>query len=392
MKQSKTIIKLALPILFTVVLLTGCWSSKDIEKLDMIIGIGVDVVQDDLQQHAGTDEQLLTVTYQLAKINHKQSINESSDSAKPYRNVEETGSSFLETARDVILKRKNILNGQHQRIILISSEVLRDRNVREILDFFFRDPEARLSCLVMVTDGLAKELLDYMETDDIPSLHIFDISEHTEKSNKLIERMTLAKTNAKLVSQTSFLLQNVILSNQEIKMTGAAVIKGSTLSLVGFLDEEDLVGVTWLTASTDGGIVKIFEEETEEVIIYELEDIKSKVIPILENGQLSFDVKVKLDGIITEILAETDDITKEENIKKLKKLIQEKVKEEIKNSLVKIQQELQVDVIGFHDYVRIKYPKYWADHKNDWDNIFSQTSINYKVDINIADYGVNINN
>ncbi|MGM0837687.1 MAG: Ger(x)C family spore germination C-terminal domain-containing protein [Bacillota bacterium] len=49
-----------------------------------------------------------------------------------------------------------------------------------------------------------------------------------------------------------------------------------------------------------------------------------------------------------------------------------------------------MDVIGFHDYVRIEYPKFWSKHKIYWDNLFSQTTIDYKVDVNISDYGMNI--
>jgi spore germination protein len=60
--------------------------------------------------------------------------------------------------------------------------------------------------------------------------------------------------------------------------------------------------------------------------------------------------------------------------------------------LDRIQKDLQVDVIGFHDYVRIKYPKFWKEHQNDWDSIFSQAPIDYEVQVTIADFGLGIQN
>jgi spore germination protein len=369
--------------------LTGCWSSKDIEKLDLLIGVGVDAAQEGSITSGNHNDSSLTVTYQMAKINGMQSQQSNKETARPYLNVEETGSSILETARDILLERKNTMNGQHQRLVIIGSEVAKNRNIREILDFFIREQEARMSVLVMVTEGSAKELLEYMETDDIPSMHIYEITENIEKSNKLIEPTSLAKVNALLEAKSSFLLQNVVKMNNEIKLSGAAVIKGSTLTQIGFLGEEDLVGLNWLTAASDGGIVKVSEENSDKPVIYELESINSKVTPKIKSGHLSFQVKVELNGLIIEVAKETDDLAKQENRTKLEKLIQEKVKREIQHSLEKIQQELQVDVIGFHDYVRIEYPKFWSKNKNDWDNLFSQSTIDYEVEVNISDYGMN---
>ena len=374
-------------LLLTVLLLTGCWSSKDIEKLDLLLGMGIDEGQRNSNEFS--DEELIEVTYQLANVSGNQSSNTYSGNAKPFVNVNETGESILETAREVLLKRKNTLNGQHQRLVVLSSKIAQKRNIRELLDFFIRDPEARMSCLIMVTGGLSRDIMD-TETDEIPSVHIKEVSDHIEKSNKLIEPMTLSKINATMEAKSSFLLQNIEKRNNEIILTGAAVINGDTLTQVGFLNEEELVGINWLTALTDGGIVKIKEEGSNKTITYELETVDSKVKPLLKNGQISFQVDTKVNGHITELLAETDELTKKENIKDLERQIEEKIKEQIKNSLEKIQQDLKVDVLEFHDYVRIQHPDYWKSHKDDWENTFSQAKIDYQVDVQISSLNMNI--
>ncbi|WRP07302.1 Ger(x)C family spore germination protein [Rossellomorea aquimaris] len=374
--------------LLTVLMLTGCWSSKDIEKLDLLLGVGIDEGQSN--SHEYSKEDLMNVTFQLVNVSGNQSSKTYSGNAKPFVNVNETGESLLEAAREVLLKRKNTLNGQHQRLVVLSSKVAQKRNMRELLDFFIRDPEARMSCLIMVTGGLSRDIMD-TETDEIPSVHIKEVSDHIEKSNKLIEPMTLSKINATMEAKSSFLLQNIEKRNNEIILTGAAVIKGDTITQVGFLNEEELVGINWLTALTDGGIVKIKEEGSNKTITYELETVDSKVKPLLKNGQISFQVDTKVSGHITELLAETDELTKEENIKDLERQIEEKIKEQIKNSLEKIQQDLKVDVLEFHDYVRIQHPDYWKSHKDDWDNTFSQANIDYQVDVQISSLNMNIN-
>jgi spore germination protein len=281
------------------------------------------------------------------------------------------------------------LNGQHQRLVVLSSKVAQKRNIRELLDFFIRDPEARMSCLIMVTDGLSRDIMN-TETNEIPSVHIKEISDHLNKSNKLIEPMTFSKINATMEAKSSFLLQNIEKKNNEIILTGAAVIKGDTLTQVGFLSEEELVGMNWLTALTDGGIVKIKEEGSNKPVTYELETVNSKVKPLLKNGRISFQVDTKVSGHISELIAETDELTKKENIKDLERQIEDKINEQIKKSLEKIQQDLKVDVLEFHDYVRIQHPDYWESHKDDWDNTFSQAKIDYQVDVQISSLNMNI--
>lgn len=373
--------------LLTVLMLAGCWSSKDIEKLDLLLGVGIDEGESNSNEYS--EEDLINVTFQLVNVSGNQSSKTYSGDAKPFVNVNETGESLLETAREVLLKRKNTLNGQHQRLVVLSSKVTQKRNIRELLDFFIRDPEARMSCLIMVTNGISKDIMS-TETNEIPSVHIKEISDHIEKSNKLIEPMTLSKINATMEAKSSFLLQNIEKRNNEIVLTGAAVIKGDTLTQIGFLNEKELVGMNWLTALTDGGIVKVREEGSNKPITYELETVKSKVKPILENGRMSFQVETKVSGDISELITETDELTKKENIKDLERKIQEKIKEQIKNSLEKIQQDLKVDVIGFREYVRIHHPDYWKSHKDDWDNTFSQANIDYQVDVQISTLNMNI--
>lgn len=57
------------------------------------------------------------------------------------------------------------------------------------------------------------------------------------------------------------------------------------------------------------------------------------------------------------------------------------------NVLEKMQKEYQVDVAGFGNRLRIENPKVWKKVKKDWDQRFSETTINYDVNLTINDYG-----
>jgi spore germination protein len=122
LKNLFILLKRSFQLVILIPLLTGCWSSRDIEKLDLLIGVGVDTAQEETSSYYETDS-LLTVTYQMAKVKSNQSQDSIKQEEKPYTNVEQTGASILETARDIIQSRKNTMNGQHQRLIIISREL-----------------------------------------------------------------------------------------------------------------------------------------------------------------------------------------------------------------------------------------------------------------------------
>lgn len=76
--------------------------------------------------------------------------------------------------------------------------------------------------------------------------------------------MTLAKLTGKMRSGTSYLLQNVIGTDGEVKYAGAAAINGKTNKLIGYLDEHDLEGIMWITGMGIGGTVKSYDPEEKK--------------------------------------------------------------------------------------------------------------------------------
>ena len=376
--------------ILSIVFLSGCWSSTDIEHLNMVIGVGIDAGQAERGQNTDQDENL-TVTYQVANIMDTQgSLENAEQSAKPYKNYEETGNSLLKTAYEINYKSQNPFFSQHQQLIIISSELSKQTSLKELVDYFIRAPGSRTSTMVMITDGVARDVLESDQPTDIPALLITGIAKSSKSAR--MEPVTLAKLLHKLNTNTSFLLQNVVKEEDEVKLTGAGVINGATQTLMGFLDEDDIQGITWLTAQTDEGIVDVYDEEEENSIVYEISSVTSDITLILKNNELTFNVEIESEGWVSEVFNETKKITKEEQLGKLEKLIKEQVETHIENSLKKLQEEFQADAIGFGEYVRINYPTYWNEHKDNWDEIFSQTAIEYDVTITVTDYGLEFNN
>jgi len=392
MKRTHRYLDLSLVIMVSL-LLSGCWSSKEIEDLGLIVGTSLDLetgaISSEEQREARyANRELLTVTNQL--VTSETTVTGTKDGTphqKAYKNVSETGDAVLPTLRNMLLKSDKHSFAEHSKVTIIGEDLASAINLQQLLDFFLRELEIRPSGLLLIAQGRASQTLETNEPTKIPAFQLVEMMSGHERTTKILPPMTIAKLEGKLYSDSSFLLQNVIAEDGEVKFVGAAVIDGKTKKLRGFLNESDLEGITWITGEGKGGLVKAFDEKSGSPIVYEILSMNSKIIPNVEEDRISFTIKIKSEGRIAEHWVLSDKTFNNEFLKKAEKIIEKEIERLVMKTLEKIQQEYQTDVAGFGNRMRIDYPKVWKNAKKDWDQIFSEVPITCEVNISIKDYG-----
>lgn len=272
-------------------------------------------------------------------------------------------------------------------MIVVSANLARTYSLKELLDIYIRDNEMRPNCLVLISKGRASETLKSRGKGEIPAFLLLGIADNQYRSSRILPPMPLAKLPGKIRSGASFLLPNVISVNGEVKFAGAAVIKGKTKKLRGFLNENELEGLTWLTGKGKSGLVKSFDKKTGKPIMYEVKSMKSKIQPHVKGDNISFDVDIQSEGRLSENWVTSGKAFENKFLKSVEKAAKQEVNRLVKHTLKKTQKEYQVDVAGFGNRLRIEYPKVWEKVKKDWDKTFSEIPIKYSVKLTIKDYG-----
>ncbi|MEW9103890.1 Ger(x)C family spore germination protein, partial [Paenibacillus sp.] len=221
---------------------------------------------------------------------------------------------------------------------------------------------------------------------EIPALRLLGISDNHYRTNRLLKPMSLTNLQDKLNSMTSFLLQNVVTANEELKLSGASVISGKTGKQLGYLNEEDMEAVNWVLGGAKGGIVKSKDNATGQISAYEITNVKSHITPHVENGRISYDVRVESDGRLGEQMSGGNDFDNK-FLKRLEADTEKRIKELVTKLLNKLQKEYRADVLRFGDKLRIAYPRLWEQEKENWDETFSTAVIRYDVKVTIREYG-----
>ncbi|MFE4123927.1 Ger(x)C family spore germination protein [Priestia sp. YIM B13486] len=375
--------------------LTGCWSSHEIEEQSFGVGVAYDKDKEsmvekefDEQAEGYPKKNLITSTYQLITPQVASSTTkQGGPQQKSYMNVSETGDSAFQIVRELSLRSDAPLTSPHMKVMVIGEALARSYSLEQLVDQNLRDNDFRPSCLVLISKGKASDTLESKTGGEIPALRLAGMIDNTYRTTRILPPMSLIKLESKIQSGSSFLLQNVLSANGEIKFEGAGIIKGKTNKMIGFLNEEELDGLTWITGKGKGGLVKSFDKKTGQLIVYEIESMKSHIKPHVKGNNISFDVHIKSEGRLSENWVVSGNPLKNQFLQKAQKTSEKEVKHLIRNVKKKMQKEYEVDVAGFGNQLRIKHPRVWIRVKDNWDQTISEVPINYDVKLTIKDYG-----
>jgi spore germination protein len=386
---------LVLLSVFLLLPLTGCWSSHEIEEQSLGVGVALDkakrsMIEKELEEQGEgyAKKNLITSTYQLITPQVASSTTkQGGPQQKSYVNVSETGDSPFQMVRELSLRSDTPLTAYHMKVMVISEALARSYSLEQLVDQNLRDNDFRPSCLVLISKGRASSTLESKTAGEVPAFHLYGMVDNTYRTTRILPPMYLIKLASKIQSGSSFLLQNVVSANGEIKFAGAAVIKGKTGKMIGFLNEEELEGVTWITGKGKGGLVKSFDKKTGQLIVYEIESMKSHIQPHVKGNNISFDVHIESEGRLSENGVVSGNPFENQFLKKAQKASEKEVEYLVKNVVEKMQKEYKVDVAGFGNRLRITHPRVWRRVKENWDQTFSEVPINYDVKLMIKDYG-----
>ncbi|MFC3801205.1 Ger(x)C family spore germination protein [Cohnella sp. GCM10012308] len=376
------------------VLLSGCWSSKEIETLAIYTGLALDVgmpapVEKEFEAKGAnyTERNKVMATVQIVPVKAMGSQDEKQKAAqRPYQNVSGSGDSILEIFRQFSIRLDRPIIGHHLKVIVISSELLRRQTMEQLMDFVLRDNDIRPSTMVFISQDKAVETLSSAQPNEVPSMHIKDMHHNQARTSKVLEPITLSKVDALTYAKRSFVLQNIVAGGGEIEFSGAGIVKGSTGHWIGNLSQDDTECLAWLNKSGASGVIKAYDDK-DEPLTYEIESVKSKINAIVDEKQIKFKVSLAFKGRISETWGNHNAPTSNAHAEKLASIVEERLSSMMQTLISKLQSDYKTDVAGFGRRLAIEHPSAWKKVKNEWDDIFSRSDVSIKYDVEVTNFG-----
>lgn len=376
-------------ICLSLLILSGCWDRVEIEDYSIIVGEAFDleVEKDQETEQDEKKKQQPTILLTIQSVVPKVAAGQGGGGEKPYHNVYVKGKTVTELFFESTLKSDKIPFGHHLKVVVIGEELVRTTNIQSLLNELFRHPQVRRTSVVFIAKGQASKIFETKKPTDIPALGLLGMMENHDLTTDILPEMTLGQVSYNLTTDSSFLLQSVVSDKEKIKMAGGAVIQGKTKKLIGFLNNQEVMGMNWITGDADaeGAVAKAYDLETNKVTTIAIRSMNSKIKPNVQGKKISFDVEIEVEGSLEEEWMQGDAFDNN-FLKRNEKAIEHEIKRLAEQALEKIQKEYQVDVGGFGTQLNIKYPEVWKKVEKDWDREFSKTTVSIHPKVFIRDY------
>ncbi|SMQ78566.1 spore germination protein KC [Bacillus sp. OV166] len=374
----------ALPIMFLLLSLTGCWDSKELTEFGFIMGISLD------QTEEGTIEinaQSYSPTEKTGGVGGGEK--------QAYTNIKTINESVFDGVRDINRYLGRVPRWSHMRVILIGEEFAKDHDIGEILSFFNRNEDVRLTTLVIVTNGKAADYLTikpFIERTVSQQLQTI-IESSTKYAGKTI-KASMLDIDLQLKSKTKTALIPYFKMNEAqpkaLYSSGMAIIsKGKMAEL---LEPSDVHEVLMLINKFKSGMIEFpclddGSQESSKMEALETSHIKTKITPKFTMKRPSIHMLTKIEGTIGELSCTT--ITNVGEEKKLEDHIKKIIEEKIESVIERMQEE-KVDVLGIGNKLYQQDPALWKKWEKDWDDIFADLQFIIDVEVNIRSTGMPI--
>lgn len=368
-------------------ILTGCWDKRELNELAITLALGIDKVE-------GEDE--YEVTAQVVVPSAVSMKDGTGGTAVTL--FTENGETVYEALRRMTKVSPRKIYPGHLQMLIVGEELAKE-GIGESLDLLARDWELRPDFYVVVAkDVTAREILNVTtDLESIPASKMFAGLKVSEKAWAGTYGVTLDELIVDLISegkeavltgiqlagnkQIGSTQQNIesISKPAQIKYDNLAVFKEDRL--MGWLTEQDSRGYSGITNSVKSTVTSISCPNEGKSTI-EVTNFHSKIEGNIVHGKPEVNIHTKAEGNVGEVRCKID-LKNPEAIQELEKIYEKEATRIINETIDVLQEEYQSDIFGFGEAIHRSNPEEWNQIKENWDEEFSDLTVNVKVDMKI---------
>lgn len=365
-----------LPVL--TMLLSGCWDNHELDTLFIVTGIALD--------KADNPEQL-DIALQIGKP--KSNVSDSGESNSQQEStiqLKTTAYTMMEGLMDFNRDSSRTLLLQHNQVLLLGS-ALAKQGIKDRIDLFIRDNEARMEVLVMIANGRADEVLSAkLDQEKISGMFLAREMQDLYAVSPYYKIRMLDFVSRLRDGTTSPVAPIVSVekkdNKQEIKFNGFAVFKDG--KMIGHLNNDKVLGYVWAMGNVKQCDVVVDNDLGRAVFqIIKLDSTRS--ITLRPDGGVRVTLSVDATLSIGELRGFNEKPFKD-LMPYLIDLAQSEIRWKITDTY-ETAQALNADIYEIGTSVHRGYPKEWKKLKNRWNELFPDTELDVQVKVHIPTTG-----
>ncbi len=361
--------------------LTGCWDRAELPEKGFVMGVAIDQ----------TEEGKIALNTQIFKPSQG-GIKSSAGTETTYLNVTTENDTVSKAIRDIPSNLGRKAQWSHMSLIIIGEELARKQNINNVLEFFYRDHEPRLTLSIMIAEGRADQYLKIKPLiGNSTSQQIFRSAEATATDTGKTIFTNLLDMGLQLKSEVgNTLVPYIYFPDKQPKVTqvaGVALIKKGML--VGRMEPKKVEALQIIMGKYINGMMDIpcqkIGNSDRKLDVVEVLDLHSRLQPtIISQNSMKVLVKIQMEVSISELNCSKIKTAVDE--RKFTENIEAVLEDNIEETVEWLKQK-KFDALGLGNMVYKKNPSLWREMKPDWDNQFARTQFEYDVKVKVINSG-----
>ena len=366
--------------------------SNEIDDMEILKLTGLDYIED------ASDENKATLSFLMEKEETGSGGNDQGSQTQNQKVITYKAMTFNEAVRSMQFYTDKSMAGSHVKYFLIGEETAKN-NIDKVLDILSKDQEVRLSSYVyIIKDMTAQEFLNEVIGLEYNLSDVLDNMERNSSQKTIVKYITISEIlYSKLSGKEIYLIPTLEFTDnvknmsevkseeeeteelkKQFEFYGYCIMKDN--KIVDFLDDKESIIYNMLINESDGGNIDV-KNEKGEVASFGINDISTDYSFKFdsENNIETVVVNLSFRSNFEEVLSE-EKITDENVLLKYEKLQEENIKKQVQELIAK-SQELNLDIFGIGEKLKLKHPYKYRKIQDDFKKIYK--TLNIKVSVNV---------
>lgn len=350
-------------------LIAGCWDQFELTELGFVEALAID-------QGKGNS---LRLTTQFIKPTIGEGVKTT------YENLETEASTISEAVRDIPLKLGRKAKWDHLKVILISEQIAKQKNLFEMLDFFRRGYEPRGTINIILTKGNARDFLNKKTfIYETSGMHLHNILEKSFQFNAKVIPTTLYDFDQATSSEVEVaMLPYIENKNDILTIAGLALLKKG--QMMDYIPTDDVKKLIMLTNQYKGGSLEIPCSGKNTKESFEILSARTHIDPVIQKDKVIIRVFTKIEGSPFQLSCHTLKTPQEEE--KYANVVKQALKEKLEYMLNMLKRK-KIDALAVGNKIYYQNPQQWKKWKRKWSNIFAQSDYQVHVKVQVTNKGM----
>ncbi|MBW9155315.1 Ger(x)C family spore germination protein [Clostridium tagluense] len=385
--------KMALPIILSCVLLSGCWDKVEIDRLNFISTIAIDPGQD-----IGKEKELKSINPkepfaegQIKKINVTYGFpdmsmlgaGKSGSAQEKYINTQ--AYSMEDASSEAMAKSSRDIYMGHTKLLILGSNLLEYKDtVKEVVDYLQRNPNINRMMDIVVSDGKAEDYIKFKPmTENSTQYYISGLMANSKRNSRIMS-INLNEFLILLSENGNALLPRITLEKEknELILTGAAII--NNYELKGYFNPLELMDIQLLSGKFNTGKKVIYIDG--HPVDYVINGYERKMRVEEEGDKLVINIDLGLEGQINGYYVDKKILGKEE-LQRLQNTFNDSISVECEKIMKVAKEEFEIDPFGVREHIEKFKPSLWNKIEKDWKGRYKNAIVKVNVNTEIRRIG-----